>query len=238
MYLAILLAYVVLIVAIAIRGKLRFKTLLSVSVTEEKRVKRTLGNIVFGCVALLVLFVVCLLLGISFADIGLRPISFDYNIWFTVITLVLCGAILAQFIYQTVSPKHKKTVADLDNSSKSGYGKVMELLLPRTKKEKMFATVDSVTVGIYEEILARGFLLYVLQMQFPNLSIILVVLITSLLFGVGHFYQGLQGIIMTTVAGILLGFLFVVTGSLIPSILLHFFVNFSDVFTVRQENTA
>ena len=238
MYLAILLAYVVFVVAIVIRGKMRFRTLSNTSVTEGQRVKLILRSIVFGCVILLVLFVICLLLGISFADIGLRPISFDYNIWFTIITLVLCGAVLAQFIYQTVSPKYKKTVADLDNSSKSGYGKVMELLLPRTKKEKIFATVDSVTVGIWEEIWARGFLFYIIQMQFPNLSIIFIVLITSLMFGVGHFYQGFQGIITTTLAGVLLGFLFVVTGSLIPSILLHFFINFSNVFTVKLEKVA
>jgi len=238
MYLAILLAFVILIVAIAIRGKLRMKKLLSISATGDMRFKHSLWNIVFGSTTLLVLFVVCLFAGISFADIGLHPISFDYNIWFTVIVLVLCGALFIQFIYQTVSPKYKKTAKDLDDPNKSDYSKVMAALLPRTRNEKIVAVVDSVTTGIYEEILTRGFLFYIFQMQFPYLSIIFIVLITSLMFGVAHFYQGVQGIIITTIAGIMLGFLFVVTGSLIPCILLHFFINFSDVFTFKEETVA
>ena len=237
MYLAFLLTVVVYVVVVVIRGKLRMKKLLSLSSTEGIRVKHSLKNIIFGCATLLALFVMCLFAGISFTNIGLRPISFDYNILFTVITLVLCGLIFVQFLYQAISPKYKKTEKDLGDPSKSSYNKVLETLLPRTREEKIAAAIDSVTTGIYEEILARGFLFYVLQMQFPNLSIIFVVLITSLVFGIAHFYQGIQGIIMTTVAGILLGFLFVVTGSLIPSIFLHFFVNFSDVFTVKEEKS-
>ena len=240
MYLAFLLAVVVYIVVIAISGKLRVKKLLSfyfsAEATEKIRIKRSLRGIARGWCTLLVLFVVCLLAGISFIDLGLRPLSFDYNIWFTVITLILCGAVFILFLYQAVSPRHKKSEAEnFGNPQKSEYSRIMDAMTPRTRKEKIVATGKSLTAGIYEEILCRGFLFYVFQMQFPNLSIIFIVLITSLMFGVAHFYQGIQGIIITTLGGVLLGFLFMVTGSLIPSIFLHFFVNFSNVFSIKEE---
>ena len=238
MYLAFLIAFIIYIVAIAVKGELKTRKLLNATVTEKTKVKGYLRTVAFGWITLLVLLTICLFASISFVDIGLRPLSFDYNVWFTATILALCTLALALLLYQAISPKYKKTVQeDFDKADKSKHGKVMEAIMPRTRKEKIAFTGSALTASIYEEILARGFLFYILQMQFPNLSIIFVVLITSALFGAAHFYQGIQGIITTTLAGILLGFLFVVTGSLIPAILLHFFINFSPVFYLKEEST-
>ncbi|MCL2620840.1 MAG: CPBP family intramembrane metalloprotease [Defluviitaleaceae bacterium] len=239
MYLAFLLTIVAYFVMVVITGKMRFKKLVDVSYTEYTRVKFRVKNIISKWVALVVVLAMCWFASISLADIGFRAISFDYNIWLTIIVLVLCGAVFLLFLYQAISPSHKKSEADnLGNPNKSNYSKAMEAIKPRTRKEKIAATGSAITAGIFEEILTRGFLFYLLQMQFPNLPIVAIVLITSVIFGVAHFYQGIQGIIMTTVAGLLLGFLFMVTGSLVLPIFLHFFVNFSSVFDLKEEKVV
>jgi membrane protease YdiL (CAAX protease family) len=67
------------------------------------------------------------------------------------------------------------------------------------------------------------------------MPIFLIVLIQSILFGISHLYQGIQGIVMTAVAGALFMCLFLVTDSLILPMALHFFVDFSNTFSLSEK---
>lgn len=74
-------------------------------------------------------------------------------------------------------------------------------------------------VGIYEEILFRGFALSRLRVLCGSNAAAIVV--TSIAFGMVHFEQGLTGMIQTGLIGLILATVATYTGSLWPAILTH-----------------
>jgi uncharacterized protein len=93
-----------------------------------------------------------------------------------------------------------------------------EPLLPHTPAERRLFRLVSVTAGVCEEVLFRGFLLwYVAVWTGPVTAVIL----SSLLFGAGHIYLGLDQAPKTALAGLIFAVLAVTSGSLWPAILLH-----------------
>jgi membrane protease YdiL (CAAX protease family) len=101
---------------------------------------------------------------------------------------------------------------------------LVELLVPRTGREKLLAVVlVAPTAAICEEILYRGFL-------FPRLmewsdSATWALAVASLGFGLAHAYQGLHGMVRAAVLGALLTVPLVHTGSLYPSMASHFLID-------------
>jgi membrane protease YdiL (CAAX protease family) len=94
-------------------------------------------------------------------------------------------------------------------------------LLPNTRKERRLFAVLSVTAGICEEILFRGFLLFYLQEVFPGFGVVGAVAVSSMVFGLCHLYQGVRGILGTGAFGAGMAILYVASGSLIVPIVLH-----------------
>jgi len=78
-------------------------------------------------------------------------------------------------------------------------------------------------VGFYEELLARGFLLQRARRLLGGTWG--PVLLSSLLFGLGHFYQSWIGVVQTMMIGILLARLTLYWGTLWPAILAHAALN-------------
>jgi membrane protease YdiL (CAAX protease family) len=78
-------------------------------------------------------------------------------------------------------------------------------------------------VGAYEELSARGFLLArcraALGGVWPP------VLLSSLVFGLGHLYQGVLGVLQTAVIGVILALYTVHWGTLWPAIIAHALLN-------------
>ncbi len=108
----------------------------------------------------------------------------------------------------------------------------LEFLLPRGTQEMRVFTVLALTAGICEEIIYRGVLMAV------AISVIgpwPAVAATSVIFGLGHCYQGTGGILKTTVVGLVLAFLTLMSGSLLPAILLHAVI---DLTSGRMMNAA
>lgn len=104
-------------------------------------------------------------------------------------------------------------------------------IFPITKKEKKLWTYVSLTAGVTEEIIYRGFLIFAVGYLFPNLQIMIVVLISSVLFGLAHSYQGFtMGVLRTTIFGILFSVLYISLGSIIPLILFHFLLDYIAKF--------
>lgn len=99
---------------------------------------------------------------------------------------------------------------------------------PVTKVEKKLWNLVSLTAGITEEIIYRGFLIFAISYLFPNLSIWLVLLIASFIFGLGHKYQGMiNGVLRTTAIGFLFSIIYIGLESIIPLILLHFLQDYT-----------
>ena len=86
----------------------------------------------------------------------------------------------------------------------------------------------SVTAGIVEEIVFRGFVLWYLTFF---MALWPAVLVSSVAFGLGHSYQGFSGIIRTGLVGLAFGALFVFSGSIWLPIVGHILV---DVLQGRQ----
>ena len=99
--------------------------------------------------------------------------------------------------------------------------KKLAFLLPSTREERTWWWMVCITAGICEEVVYRGFLLHYLHTLPFHLSLTWALVVSSIIFGIGHLYQGVAGAVQTAVIGFVLGTLFVMTGSLVVPIVLH-----------------
>jgi uncharacterized protein len=96
---------------------------------------------------------------------------------------------------------------------------IAERILPQSAAELLPYLVLAITAGLCEEFLYRGFAMAVLlRIGFQAWA---VVLLSSLLFGLAHSYQGRGGIVMTVLIGIILGSSRIAFDSLVPAIFWH-----------------
>ena len=94
-----------------------------------------------------------------------------------------------------------------------------ERILPQSMMELIPFFALAVTAGLCEEFLYRGFAMAVLSRTgLPGFA---VVLLSSVLFGMAHLYQGRAGFVSTTLLGILLGYGRATLGSLLPVVIWH-----------------
>jgi len=98
-------------------------------------------------------------------------------------------------------------------------------LAPHTPDERRSFDLLSVTAGICEEIIYRGVFLAVL---IPVAGIWPAVAVSSIIFGLGHLYQGATGIVKTSLVGIVMALLVVFSGSLLPAMILHIVVDITS----------
>jgi hypothetical protein len=94
-------------------------------------------------------------------------------------------------------------------------------LLPESPRELRWFTAISLGSGVAEELLYRGFLFDYFFTLMPSLGAVGLVLVTSAVFGGAHLYQGWRGIVMTAVAGLVMGTLYVLTGTLFVPMIVH-----------------
>ena len=92
------------------------------------------------------------------------------------------------------------------------------LVLPHTRAELRLYLVLSISAGLCEELVFRGYLLWAFQ---PPLGLWGAALLATVLFAFGHAYQGAKGIVSTGVIGGLLALVVLLTRSIYPAMLLH-----------------
>ncbi|MER7281288.1 CPBP family intramembrane glutamic endopeptidase [Dactylosporangium sp. NPDC000244] len=93
-------------------------------------------------------------------------------------------------------------------------------LLPRTGRERLWGAGTAFTAGICEELVFRGAFLAG-AVGGLHLNVWVAGALVSLFFGLGHLYQGLPGIVGTSVFGACATVLYVFTGSLLLPVLVH-----------------
>jgi len=91
-------------------------------------------------------------------------------------------------------------------------------LAPQSPMEVRTFDLVSMTAGVCEEILYRGILMGAL---IPVVGLWPAVGLSSVIFGMGHFYQGFTGIVKTTAVGLVMALLTVFSGSLFIAIVFH-----------------
>jgi membrane protease YdiL (CAAX protease family) len=101
----------------------------------------------------------------------------------------------------------------------SGSAKTVDSLLPRSLLEILIWIATSITAGICEEMVFRGYL----QRQLHALSgsVVVAVLGQGLLFGLFHSYQGWRNVAVISVLGVLYGVLAAWRGNLRANIVAH-----------------
>lgn len=161
--------------------------------------------------------------GQRWRDLGLGPLrGQDVGRTLTALVLVFAASSLLSLLLSQLSPGlvegHQERLADLAGALTGG------LSVLSVGGVMLF-------VGFYEEILARGFLLSrassLLGGTWPP------VLVSSLLFGLGHAYQGWTGVVQTAVVGVVLARLALRWGTLWPLILAHAALNTISLIVLR-----
>jgi membrane protease YdiL (CAAX protease family) len=107
----------------------------------------------------------------------------------------------------------------------------LEPFLPQDDRDLRSFFALSVTAGIVEELLYRGFVLWVLVQWMPLWP---AVLLSSLAFGLAHSYQGAGGMLRTGLIGLLFAVLFVASGSIWLPMLLHALFDIVQGVQIRE----
>jgi membrane protease YdiL (CAAX protease family) len=95
---------------------------------------------------------------------------------------------------------------------------LLRTLLPRTGRERAAFVALAVTAGVGEELAYRG---YVISVLAGLLGPVGAAVLSSVVFGVLHAYQGPLGVARTAALGGLLAWGFLASGSLWPPIAAH-----------------
>lgn len=104
------------------------------------------------------------------------------------------------------------------------------LLVPQDTAGKIVWVAVALTAGICEETTFRGYLITRLRLVGKFKSWVIPIIVSSLIFGACHAYQGFPGFIVISVYGALFALLYIRTGSIWPVIIAHFFQDFSALF--------
>lgn len=157
------------------------------------------------------------------------------------ITGPLLGIFVALYMFAALSPLLRGAASAQFRSAYTRtfrrHAKNFPALLPNALSERTGFLLVSITAGICEEILFRGFLIQFFTHLAMTLPVIVALLAASLSFGLGHIYQGWKGVLGTTIGGLAFGLLFLLTGSLLPGMILHILIDAQIVWLLDfQEN--
>lgn len=129
------------------------------------------------------------------------------------------GGILGAIVIGTLQLLNLRRVGRIPPESRGPLQAVAERILPQTAVELPPYLALAITAGLCEEFLYRGFAMAALA--HAGLSAWLVILISSILFGLAHSYQGRGGIVMTFIVGLVLGASRLAYNSLVPAVFWH-----------------
>lgn len=147
---------------------------------------------------------------------GIRPASLGLGapsswLWNTIVT----AAILTFLVWSgwQMRPKAAKIREVLEKRAGA--------LVPNSLQERQWFGAVSVGAGISEELMFRGFLFYYLATYVPHINTIEKIVLTSLIFGFAHFYQGWKAMPGPAVLGAVFAGFYVLSGSLLLPMAAH-----------------
>lgn len=199
-------------VALPVYGTLSFKRLLERLKTEGSALRIRAYHM--STVTQWVLCVLVLAIWFAFErapkDIGFyAPMTLRF--WGGIAIAILVTAIL---LYQVVMVRRS---ADQRQQMLEEMDRLMPFL-PHSKADLRAFIPLAITAGVVEEILFRGYLIWLLS-QWMNIAAASA--FALILFTAAHAYQGSRGMIRVALMGLVLTGVFLLSRSLIPAILLH-----------------
>jgi membrane protease YdiL (CAAX protease family) len=134
-------------------------------------------------------------------------------------TRIIVAAIVGAATIATLQWLNLRRVGRIPLEARGSLQAIAERILPQSTVELLPYLALAITAGLCEEFLYRGFAMAVLVHL--GLQAWAVVLLSSILFGVAHSYQGRGGIVMTLLIGLILGTSRFAYDSLVPAIFWH-----------------
>ncbi len=134
-------------------------------------------------------------------------------------TRILVASIVGAATIAALQWLNLRRVGRIPVEARGSLQAIAERILPQSTVELLPYLTLAMTAGLCEEFLYRGFATAVLV--HVGLQAWAVVLLSSVLFGLAHSYQGRGGIVMTLLIGLLLGTSRIAYDSLVPAIFWH-----------------
>jgi membrane protease YdiL (CAAX protease family) len=150
------------------------------------------------------------------SHLGLRLPDSPGAWWWTLAIGGVGIAVFAQQAYSVATSPDAQAKVRKQLESQPG----VQTILPATPREARAFCAVAITAGICEELLYRGYLLWYLLSLWPG-RLAIAAAAAALIFGVGHAYQGVRGIVNTAIAGGIAMAVYLLTGSLLAPMLLH-----------------
>jgi membrane protease YdiL (CAAX protease family) len=179
---------------------------------------------VTSAVTILVLGVSSLVLGsrlVGMEAMGLRiePARVAYMIFWSAGTLALGIATLWFFLV-------------LRKRGGWGESRLVRALMPVTRREKGLYAGLSFCAGFGEELAYRGYAIPAVMVA--GVSAPAALAVTSVAFAVLHSYQGVLGVVRTGVVGVIMGVVFLHTGSVWPPMVAHVLIDLAVGFVLAD----
>lgn len=204
-----------LIIVVPIRGARRYHVLMRrIARHPELRAGFYLKGMLGQWSMLIPLVIILVGLGWSAQSLGLQEPT--NTILAASLSLVLVLVFYGQAFYIRLVARTAEGRAQLRQSMSGPLH-----MLPRTSKERGLWILLSMTAGFCEELLYRGFMPAYLVHIFPHVPFFVAIIIAGVLFGIGHIYQKLPGVVGTGLMGLAFGFLYYFTGSLFLPMIVH-----------------
>lgn len=100
-------------------------------------------------------------------------------------------------------------------------------LMPKGAGEYLLALVFLAVVAVSEETIFRGYLLLRFRALTGNLAV--TVMLSALIFSLGHGYQGAAGVVTVALLGVIFALVYLWRGSLVAPVVMHFLQNFIGI---------
>jgi membrane protease YdiL (CAAX protease family) len=207
----ICLIFLALGVLLPWRGRAKMKKLLSMpTVSTMERLVLYASTIAFQWLAV--------------AIVAWRAWAHKYTAWQLGLAIpgrlkIVIASIVGAATIATLQWLNLRRVGRIPIESRGPLQAVAERILPQSPVEMLPYLALAITAGICEEFLYRGFTIAVLSKV--GVQAWLVVLLSSLLFGLAHSYQGRGGVAMTFIVGLILGASRLAYDSLVPAVFWH-----------------
>ncbi len=140
----------------------------------------------------------------------------------------LLALVIGYMLYAWKAAKHMSD--DEKTKELKSLGKLVHML-PRTPRDLRHFIGLSITAGIVEEIVYRGFVLWYLGLFMPLWA---AVVVSSVAFGLGHSYQGASGGLRCGLIGLVFAVFYIVTGSIWLPIIGHAILDIPQGMSVTE----
>ena len=201
------LIFLVLAIVVPWRGRIRLKQLLAKpSVESRERISLYLSTIAFQWIAVAIAAWRAWAHGYTRVELGLGT---GPNLFRSVIAGLTGTVLLAGLHWMNF-----RRMGRLRDRLPARVQAMAQRILPHSTSERLPFLALALTAGCCEEFLYRGFAMAAFaRAGFPIWASVVV---SSVLFGAAHLYQGRSGLIGTGILGLLFGAFRAFTGSVVP----------------------